>query len=71
LKVLDSALARSGHLLGPVRHAVANSGLRVTVGTVLLAAGLVAIVTFAVIDIVTGSLAFGGGGRSCRIVAVL
>jgi tight adherence protein B len=59
LKILDAALARSGHLLDSVKRTVANSGLRVTAGTVLLAGGLLATVTFAVIDIFTASLALG------------
>lgn len=59
LKVLDTVLARSGHLLDPVKHAVANSGLRVTMGVVLLAGGFLAIVTFALLNILTGSLALG------------
>ena len=58
LKVLDAALVRSGHLLDPVKHAVANSGLRVTTGAVLLAGGLVMIVAFSAFDIITRSLPF-------------
>jgi tight adherence protein B len=56
LKVLDVALVRSGHLLDPVKQSVANSGLPVTIGVVLLACGFVAMVTFAVLGIVGASL---------------
>jgi tight adherence protein B len=59
LKVLDAALVRSGHVLDPVRDAVANSGLRVTTGAVLLASAAAALVSFAVLDVLTGSVAFG------------
>jgi tight adherence protein B len=65
LKVLDAALVRSGHVLDPVRHVVANSGLRVTVGALLLACGFAAIVMFIALDVVTGSPAFGA------VVAIL
>jgi tight adherence protein B len=55
LKVLDAALARSGHLLDPVKRLVANSGLSVTIGVVLLACGFLAVVTFSVLDILTSA----------------
>jgi tight adherence protein B len=56
LKVLDAALARSGHLLDPVQRSVAESGLPVTIGVVLLACGFLAMVTFATLDVLTSSL---------------
>jgi tight adherence protein B len=59
LKVLDNVLARSGHFLDPVRQAVANSGLRVTIGVVLLACGFLAIATFALLDIFAASPVLG------------
>lgn len=55
LKVLDAALAGSGHLVDPLKRAVADSGLPVTIGVVLLACGLFATVTFAVLGIVTSA----------------
>lgn len=58
LKVLDAALAGSGHLLDPVKQSVALSGLPVTVGVVLLACGFAATVTFAVLSVVASSLLF-------------
>lgn len=58
LKVLDVALAGSGHLLDPVKRSVALSGLPVTVGVVLLACGFAATVTFAVLSVVASSLLF-------------
>jgi tight adherence protein B len=51
LKVLDAALVGSGHLLDPVKQSVANSGLPVTIGVVLLACGFLAISAFAVLSI--------------------
>src|SRR5437867_4326227 len=42
VKMLDSALARSGHMLDPVKRSVAASGLSLTVGVVLLSCGFVA-----------------------------
>src|SRR3954447_16306489 len=48
LKFFDVALSRSGRLLVPVKRSLADSGLRWTIGAVLLACGLVALVTFAV-----------------------
>ena len=44
LKVLDVALVHSGHLLDPIKQSVANSGLPVTIGVVLLSCGFVAMV---------------------------
>ena len=51
--MLDEALVRSGHLLDPLKRAVADSALPVTIGVVLLACGFLATVTFAVLSIVT------------------
>jgi tight adherence protein B len=55
LKVLDAALARSGRLLAPVQQSLANSGLPLTIGVVLLACGFLASVTFAAVNILTSS----------------
>ena len=59
LKVFDAALVGSGRLLDPLKQTVANSGLPVTVGVVLLACGFVATVTFAVLSAVASSLLVG------------
>src|SRR5262245_45922027 len=59
LKVLDTALARAGHLIDPLKQTLANSGLRMTIGVVLLACGFLTIATFAVVAIVTSSAALG------------
>jgi tight adherence protein B len=56
LKALDAALAGSGTLLDPVKRAVTDSGLRVTVGAVLLACGLVSLVIFTALEILTTSI---------------
>jgi tight adherence protein B len=54
-KRFDTVLARSGTLLDPIKRSIANSGLGVTVGVVLLACGLLASVTFAALFIPTSS----------------
>ncbi len=56
VKALDALLARSGHLLDPVKHAVTHSGMRVTIGVVLLWCGFLATTTFAVFNILTSSI---------------
>jgi tight adherence protein B len=55
LKVLDAALTRSGHLIDPLKRSLADSGLRVTIGVVLLACGFLAMVTFAAVNILISS----------------
>jgi tight adherence protein B len=55
LKVLDAALVRSGRLLDPVQRSVADSGLPLTIGVVLLACGFLASVTLAAVSILTSS----------------
>jgi tight adherence protein B len=59
LKVLDTALAHSGHLLDPLKRSLADSGLRVTISVVLLACGFLAMVTFAAVSILTSSAGLG------------
>jgi len=61
LKVLDDLLSHSGDLLGPLKRAVADSGMPVTIGVILLACGFLATATFAVLSIVTPSLALSAG----------
>lgn len=56
VKILDSALARSGHLLDPAKRVIAVSGLSVTLGIVVLACGFVASVAFVALQILTGSI---------------
>jgi tight adherence protein B len=56
VKVLDTLLAGSGHLLDPIKQSVALSGLPVTVGVVLLACGFAASVAFVALQIVTQSI---------------
>ena len=53
LKALDSLLARSGSVILPLQRVIALSALPVTVGMVLLACGLVAMLTFLVVWSVT------------------
>jgi tight adherence protein B len=55
LKVLDAVLARSGHLLDPLKRTLADSGLPMTMGVVLLACGFFGTVTFSAIAILTSS----------------
>jgi tight adherence protein B len=55
LKVLDTALVRSGRLLDPVKRSLASSGLPLTIGAVILACGFLATVTFAALYSVTSS----------------
>jgi tight adherence protein B len=57
LKLLDDVLVGSGHLLDPLKRAVTDSALPVTIGVVLLSCGFLAMTTFAVLSIVTPSLA--------------
>ncbi len=56
LKVFDVALVGSGRLVDPVKQAVANSGLPVTIGVVLLACGFMAIATVAVLGVLAWPL---------------
>src|SRR5579864_6331000 len=55
LWILDAALARSGRLTAPLKRSIANSGLRVTIGAVLLASGFLATTTFSVLNLVTSA----------------
>jgi tight adherence protein B len=55
LKVLDAVLVRSGRLIDPLKRSVADSGLHLTIGVVLLACGFLATVTFSALEIVTSS----------------
>jgi tight adherence protein B len=55
LWILDAALARSGRLTGPLKRSIANSGLRVTIGAVLLASGFLATTTFSALNFVTSA----------------
>jgi len=57
LKAFDAALVRSGHLLDPVRRSLANSGMRVTIGVVLLTCAFLVTMTFSAVNILTSSLA--------------
>jgi tight adherence protein B len=56
LKVLDAALVRSGRLLDPVKRSLANSGLPLTIGVVLLGCGFIASAMFAALYFLTSSL---------------
>src|SRR5437660_6975294 len=55
LKALDAVLVGSGTLLDPFKRSVADSGLRVTVGVVLLACGFAASAAFATLVTLTSS----------------
>jgi tight adherence protein B len=57
LKVFDAVLARTGRLLDPVKRALADSGLPWTMGAVLLACGLLGLVVFSTLAIVTSQAA--------------
>jgi tight adherence protein B len=59
LKVLDNVLARSGSLIDPLRQAIANSALPLTVGVVLLACGFAGAIAFFLITALTSSVWFG------------
>jgi len=61
LKMFDDVLVRSGHLLDPLKRSVVDSALPVTIGVVLLACGFLFTTTFAVLSIVTPSLALSAG----------
>ena len=50
---LDRLLLRAARLLGPVQRAAAQSGLRVTVGTIVLTSGCLGGIVFLVLDWVT------------------
>jgi tight adherence protein B len=56
LKALDAALERSGRLSEPVKRVVTDSGLKVSVGALLLACGFVATMTLAMVSAATGSV---------------
>src|SRR5712671_3421648 len=60
LKVLDAALVRSGRLLDPLKRSVANSGLPLTIGVVLLGCGFIASAMFAALYFLTSSLGQSG-----------
>jgi len=69
LKVLDAALVRSGRLLDPVKRSLANSGLPLTIGVVLLACGFLATVTFSALEILNSS--FGVSALAALIAGSL
>jgi len=69
LKAFDAALNRSGRLFDPVKRSVADSGLPVTVGVVLLASGFLATVTFAALSIPTSS--YGLSALAALVAALL
>ena len=46
---LDSALGRMGGVFAPMQRTIAQSGMNVTVSTVLLASGVIALVTYALV----------------------
>jgi tight adherence protein B len=50
---LDWLLVRSNRLLGPVQGAITQSGLQVTVGTIVLTSGCLAGIAFLVLDRIT------------------
>jgi tight adherence protein B len=52
VKVLDGILEHSGALVAPLKATVANSGLQLTAGAVLLGGGLVALIAFFVFTVV-------------------
>jgi tight adherence protein B len=53
VRELDRLLLRAARLLGPVQRAVAQSGLRVTVATIILTSGCLAGIVFLVLDLIT------------------
>jgi tight adherence protein B len=57
LKVLDAALVRSGRLLDPAKRSLANSGLPLTIGVVLLGSAFITSAMFAALYFLTSSLA--------------
>jgi tight adherence protein B len=59
LKVLDTALARSGHVLDSVKRSLADSGLSWTLGSVLLACGFLALLAFVAFGAVTSRVSVG------------
>jgi len=61
LKTLDALLARSGGVIDPIQRIIALSGLRVTVGVIVLAGGLVGMLTFLVVQLVTGVVWIAAG----------
>ena len=50
VRIIDSLLLRSGVLIRPLQLLITLSGLSVTVGTILLASTLIAVVTFLVVE---------------------
>ena len=50
VRIIDSLLARSGVLIRPLQLLITLSGLSVTVGTILLASTLMAVLTFLVVE---------------------
>jgi tight adherence protein B len=69
VRELDRLLLRAARLLGPVQRAVAQSGLRVTVGTIVLTSGCLAGLVFLVLDLLTRLplLAMAGGAVAMMI----
>jgi tight adherence protein B len=59
LKFLDGMLARSGHLLDPIQRSIKLSGLRVTIGTVVLASGFMALLVGLAITMLTSQVLLG------------
>lgn len=55
VKALDAALARSGHLLDPLKRSIAISGWSVTVGIALLATAFLAVTAFAIVNLMVSS----------------
>ena len=53
--IIDSLLVRSGLLIRPLQLLIALSGLTVTVGTILLASTLIAILTFLAVEVLVSS----------------
>ena len=69
VRELDRLLLRAARLLGPVQRAIAQSGLRVTVGTIILTSGCLAGLVFLVLDLATRLplVAMAGGAVAMMI----
>lgn len=50
VEALDTALGKMGGLFGPMQRTIAQSGLNVTLGTILLGSGVLGLLTFAVVS---------------------
>jgi tight adherence protein B len=69
VRALDWLLLRASGLLGPVQRAITQSGLRVTVGTIVLTSGCLGGIAFLVLDRVVGVplIAVAGGAMALTL----